>query len=47
MKTERMKQSEDETFKYHFTWIETASEKGWVTHYQPKHPPLSAASNDR
>jgi hypothetical protein len=42
MKTERMKQSEDEAFEYHFTWIETGNEKGWVTHYRPKHPPLSA-----
>jgi len=42
MKIERMKQSEDETFAYHFTWIDTGSEKGWVTHYRPKHPPLSS-----
>jgi hypothetical protein len=42
MKTERMKQAEDETFRYHFTWIEAGGEKGWVTHYQPKHLPLSS-----
>jgi hypothetical protein len=42
MKIESMKQSEDDTFLYRFTWIETGREKGWITHYHPKHPPLSS-----
>ena len=36
-----MKQTEDQTFLFQFTFLETASEKGFVTHYRPKHPPLS------
>lgn len=42
MKIESKKQSEDDAFLYRLTWIETAGEKGWVTHYHPKHPPLSS-----
>jgi hypothetical protein len=42
MKTQAMKEAEDTTFRYKFTWIETGHEKGWVTHYRPKHPPLSS-----
>ena len=42
MKIEQMQKSEDDAFLYRFTWIETAREKGWVTHYHPKHPPLSS-----
>jgi hypothetical protein len=42
MKIDSMKKSEDDAFLYRFTWIETAREKGWVTHYHPKHPPLSS-----
>jgi len=41
-KIESMRKSEDDAFLYRFAWIETAGEKGWVTHYQPKHPPLSS-----
>lgn len=41
MKINRMKEAEDENFLFRFTFIETASEKGFVTHYRPKHPPLS------
>jgi hypothetical protein len=40
-KLERMKQSEDEFFRYVFTWIEGSGEKGWTTHYRAKHMPLS------
>lgn len=35
-KQERMKESEDESFRYVFTWIEGGSDKGWVTHYVAK-----------
>jgi hypothetical protein len=42
MKIESMKKSEDDAFLYRFTWIEAAHEKGWVTHYHPKHQPLSS-----
>ena len=37
-----MKQTEDDTFLFSFSFIETEHEKGFVTHYRPKHPPLSA-----
>jgi hypothetical protein len=40
-KSSRMKESEDDAFSYVFTWIETGAQKGWTTHYRPKHPPLS------
>jgi hypothetical protein len=36
----QMKRSEDEKFFYHFTFIETDREKGFVTHYRPRRPPL-------
>lgn len=38
----RMKQTEDDTFLFRFNFIETEHEKWFVTHYRPKHPPLSA-----
>lgn len=38
----KMKESEDETFAFVFSFIEAGHEKGFVTHYRPKHPPLSA-----
>ncbi len=41
-KHESMKQSEDDNFLYRLTWLDTGREKGWVIHYRPKHPPLSA-----
>ncbi len=41
-KVERMKNSEDEVFRYVFTWIEGGRSKGWTIHYRPQHPPLSA-----
>ena len=37
-----MKQTEDDTFLFKFSFIETDHEKGFVTHYRPKHPPLSS-----
>jgi hypothetical protein len=42
MKSQQMKQSEDGIFLYRFTWLEAAHGKGWITHYRPKHPPLSS-----
>ena len=42
VKTDAMKKTEDEKFFFHFTFIDTGSEKGFVTHYRPKHPPLSS-----
>lgn len=37
-----LKETEDDVFRFVFTWIKNSeSEKGWTTHYQPKHPPLS------
>jgi hypothetical protein len=37
-----MNASEDDKFRYKFTFIDTGREKGFVTHYRPRHPPLSA-----
>lgn len=38
-----MKNSEDDNFRFIFTWIENdENDKGWVIHYLPKHPPLSS-----
>jgi len=42
LKTQDFKHSEDDTFLFSFTFIETSNEKGFVTHYRPKHPPLSS-----
>ena len=40
--TELMKESEDESFRFGFTWIDSGDgRKGWTTHYIPKHLPLS------
>lgn len=33
---EQMKNLEDESFLYSFTWIKSSSDKGWTTHYHPK-----------
>lgn len=38
---QKMKEAEDDTFHFVFTWIDDAGAKGWTTHYRPKHPPLS------
>jgi|HubBroStandDraft_6_1064221.scaffolds.fasta_scaffold12759_3 hypothetical protein len=40
-KVDRMKQTEDANFLFRFTFVETDHGKGFVTHYRPKHPPLS------
>jgi TIR domain len=37
-----MKTSEDDNFRYVFTFVETGRDKGFVTHYFPRHPPLSS-----
>ena len=42
LKTNSMKQTEDDTFLFRFSFVETDYEKGFVTHYRPKHPPLSS-----
>ena len=42
IKTETMNASEDTNFRYKFTFIDSGQEKGFVTHYQPLHPPLSS-----
>jgi len=42
MSNEQMKESVDDVFRYKFTWLEKANDKGWVIHYRPKHPPLSS-----
>jgi len=41
-KIERMKESQDEFFRFVFTWIDGAKGKGWTTHYRAKHMPLSS-----
>jgi hypothetical protein len=40
--SEELNRSEDEHFTYVMSWIEGGPDKGWVFHYCPKHPPLSA-----
>lgn len=40
-KSERMKDSADDVFQYVFTWIVGDGQKGWTTHYFPKHSPLT------
>jgi len=40
-KSERLKESEDAFFRFVFTWIDGAGDKGWTTHYRAKHMPLS------
>jgi TIR domain len=40
-KVQRMKESEDQYFKFVFTWIEGASDRGWTTHFHGKHMPLA------
>ena len=42
MKTEPMSASEDDKFHYKLTFIDTGREKEFVTHYRPRHPPLSS-----
>jgi len=40
-KIEVMKQSEDQAFKFIFTWLVADRSKGWTIHYRPVHPPIS------
>ena len=42
MTTNAMNESEDDKFRYKFTFVDTGREKGFVTHYRPRHPPLSS-----
>jgi hypothetical protein len=42
MKIDTMKKTEDDKFLFRFTFIDTGGGKGFVTHYRPKHPPLSS-----
>jgi hypothetical protein len=37
-----MKTTEDDNFRYVFTFVNTGRDKGFVTHYVPRHPPLSS-----
>jgi len=41
-KSQKLKESEDQVFRFVLTWIDGGSDKGWTTHYRPKHPPLSS-----
>jgi hypothetical protein len=40
-KKERMKESEDDSFRFVFTFIEAEQQKGWTIHYITKHEPVS------
>lgn len=40
-KVQRMKESEDQYFRFVFTWIEGGRDKGWTTHFHAKHMPLA------
>lgn len=42
MKTNAMKATEDEQFLFCFTFIDTGGEEAFVTHYRPKHSPMSS-----
>ena len=37
-----MKSTEDDNFRYVLTFVNTGRDKGFVTHYIPRHPPLSS-----
>jgi hypothetical protein len=41
-KVQSMKATEDERFLFRFTFIDTGGEKAFVTHYRPKHLPVSS-----
>jgi hypothetical protein len=40
-KIESMKTAEGDHFRYAFSWRSDGADKGWTTHYRPRHPPLS------
>src|SRR6266851_2431763 len=42
MEIKRMKSAEDDRFQFRFTFIDTGGEKAFVTHYRPKHLPVSS-----
>jgi hypothetical protein len=42
MKKDAMKATEDEQFLFRFTFIHTGGEEAFVTHYRPKHSPISS-----
>jgi hypothetical protein len=41
-KVETMKAAEDDRFQFRFTFIDTGRDKAFVTHYRPKHLPVSS-----
>jgi hypothetical protein len=45
IKIDSMKASEDPRFEFRFTFIDTGHGKGFVTHYRPKHLPVSSEVN--
>jgi hypothetical protein len=42
MKVESMKSTEDSRFQFRLTFVDTGREKAFVTHYRPKHLPVSS-----
>jgi hypothetical protein len=42
VKVDRMKSTEDDRFQFRFTFIDTGRDKAFVTHYRPKHLPVSS-----
>ena len=40
-KSERMKEAEDDYFRFVFSWINGGADKGGTTHYRAKHMPLA------
>lgn len=40
-KIQKLKESEDEFFRFVLTWMEGGGDKGWTTHYRAKHMPLA------
>lgn len=41
LQTNELKSSEDDSFSFKLTYIRDSARSGWVTHYAPKHRPLS------
>ncbi len=40
-KGKRLKVAEDANFEFVLSWIEGGQDRGWTTHYRPKHGPIS------
>jgi hypothetical protein len=38
----RLKDVDDNIFRYVLTWVDGGKDKGWIIHYRPQHAPLSA-----